>query len=75
MKRLFRRVYPGLYEDVSMFSPKRCIITRTPTSRPILSELDGGLFIATGGNGYGAMASDAIGRRAAAMVRGDSSLG
>jgi sarcosine oxidase len=70
LKRVFLDLYPELAGSVSLFVPKRCIITRTPTARPILSELDCGLFVATGGNGYGAMASDAIGRRAAAMVAG-----
>ena len=73
LERVFRDVYPELSENVSLFVPKRCIITRTPSGRPVLQELckcGSGLFVAAGGNGYGAMASDGIGRRAAAMVAG-----
>ena len=68
LRSVLRDINPELYRKVVSFAPKRCIITRTPSGRPILEQLDENLFVATGGNGYGAMASDAIGRRAAEMV-------
>lgn len=51
------------------YATKRCVITRTATKRPYIAALDGrGLYVATGGNGYAAMCSDAIGKTAATLV-------
>ncbi|MDZ4713947.1 MAG: FAD-dependent oxidoreductase [Cytophagales bacterium] len=47
---------------------KGCIITRTPEGRPYIDRIDEGLFVATGGNGFAAMCSDALGKAAATLV-------
>ena len=78
LRKVLQDLFPHL--RVHKFRTKRCVITRTVDGRPLLARLGGvahdhhqqqsGLFVATGGNGYGAMASDAVGRRAADMVLG-----
>lgn len=57
---VFRGLMPGVRFD--SFISKRCIISRTPHKKPYIGLADGkGLFVATGGNGYSAMCSDALG--------------
>jgi len=55
---------------------KRCILTRTPNRRQYIGKVDDhrGLFVATGGNGYSAMCSDAIGRIAAYALLNDGQV-
>lgn len=50
------------------FRTKRCVLSRTVGRRPYLGRVDDGLVVAMGCNGYSAMASDAQGRIAAALV-------
>jgi sarcosine oxidase len=50
------------------FDYKACVISRTPTGNPYNGEVEPGLFVAHGCNGYSAMSSDAQGRQAAALV-------
>ncbi len=51
------------------FTTRKCIITRTPHGKPYIGALDKkGLFVASGGNGYGAMCSDALGKIAANLL-------
>lgn len=47
---------------------KRCLVTYTPTGRPIIDQVADGLFVAVGGNGSGAKSSDTIGRLAANQI-------
>lgn len=48
---------------------KKCIVTYTQHGKPYIGSVnDKGLFVAAGGNGYGAMSSDALGRIAAEVV-------
>ncbi len=47
---------------------KRCLVTYTPTRRPIIDQVAAGLFVAVGGNGLGAHSSDAIGKIAASNI-------
>ncbi len=54
-----------VFED---FITKRCIITRTPHGKQYIGELNRNVIIATGGNGYSAMCSDALGRIASHVV-------
>ncbi len=51
------------------FVTKKCIVTRTPHGKPFIGAInDTGLFVAAGGNGYGAMSSDALGKVAAHLL-------
>jgi sarcosine oxidase len=50
------------------FDYKACVISRTATGNPYIGEVETGLFVAHGCNGYSAMSSDAQGRQAAALV-------
>jgi sarcosine oxidase len=47
---------------------KPCVISRTSTENPYIGEVDDGLFVAHGCNGYSVMSSDAQGRQAAALL-------
>lgn len=47
---------------------KRCLVTYTPSGRPIIDQVAEGLFVAVGGNGLGAQSSDTIGKIAAKML-------
>ena len=49
---------------------KRCILCRTPTGNPIISQVEDSVFVLTGGNGGGAKGSDAWGEMAARLVLG-----
>ncbi len=54
---------------VEEFTTKKCIITRTPHGKPYVGRLNkNGLFVAAGGNGYGAMCSDALGKIASHLL-------
>jgi sarcosine oxidase len=47
---------------------KKCVISRTFTENPYIGEVDTGLYVVHGCNGYSAMSSDAQGRQAAALI-------
>jgi sarcosine oxidase len=47
---------------------KKCVISRTFTKNPYIGEVDTGLYVVHGCNGYSAMSSDAQGRQAAALM-------
>jgi sarcosine oxidase len=66
--RALRTIMPRL--PILEHTTKRCIVSYTPDRRPYIGETGTkGLFVAGGCNGYSAMASDAIGRVAAALMR------
>lgn len=65
----FRRLFPGL--QIQRSEGKKCIVTYTPKTLPMIGEVADSLFVVTGGNGMGAKASDAIGELAAQAVCGD----
>ena len=54
--------------DILSVTSKRCIITYTHNSRPIIDRVADNIFVATGGNGLGAKASDGIGAVAADLM-------
>lgn len=64
-----RLIIPRL--TYSEYFEKRCIVCYTAHSKPYIGSLDKGLFIAAGGNGYGAMCSDALGKIAADTLIGN----
>jgi glycine/D-amino acid oxidase-like deaminating enzyme len=47
---------------------KPCVISRTATENPYIGEIEDGLFVAHGCNGYSAMSSDAQGRLGAKLL-------
>lgn len=53
------------------FRTRPCIVTYTPDGHPLIDEVAPGMVVATAGNGRGAKASDAWGRRAADLVLRD----
>jgi glycine/D-amino acid oxidase-like deaminating enzyme len=64
--RTLHAVIPSL--KATGYVTKRCILTRTPNRRQYIGHVSGGLYIATGGNGYSAMCSNELGRVAAHVV-------
>jgi len=49
------------------FKTKRCIITRTKTTFPVIDQVSKNIFVASGGNGVGAKTSDTLGYLAAGL--------
>jgi sarcosine oxidase len=66
LKRELTRLLPDV--PFLTFDYKACVISRTATGNPYIGEVETGLFVAHGCNGYSAMSSDAQGRQAAALV-------
>ncbi|MEP6583454.1 MAG: FAD-binding oxidoreductase [Ginsengibacter sp.] len=67
LKRGLMKLMPGI--AIEKLTTKKCIITRTKHGKPYIGSLGKkGLFVAAGGNGYGAMSSDALGRIAAHLL-------
>jgi len=73
----YKAFAPNLEQELSNLFPtvsflgtelKPCVISRTFTENPYIGEIEGGLFVAHGCNGYSAMSSDAQGRQAAALI-------
>ena len=63
-----KKILPNI--SVEQYFTKRCIITRTKSTKPYIGKVnDDGLFVATGGNGYGAMCSDELGKIAAQVIK------
>lgn len=64
---ILHHILPSLKTE--RLTTRRCILTRTPSGRPYIGKVDDrGLFVATGGNGYAAMCSDALGRISASLL-------
>lgn len=67
LENALRLLLPGL--SVSDCFQKKCIVCYTSHGKPYIGPVDDkGLFIAAGGNGYGAMSSDALGKIASHVV-------
>jgi sarcosine oxidase len=70
MTRALRSLWPDL--DFLSMETRRCVITRTPSGYPIIDQVDDGVYVAAGGNGGSAKSSDALGRLAVTVARGES---
>ncbi|HRH50949.1 MAG TPA: FAD-dependent oxidoreductase [Panacibacter sp.] len=66
MKYALHQLMPAI--AVEEYFTKRCIITYTETKTQYIGAIDDAVYIATGGNGYSAMCSDAVGRIAAHVI-------
>jgi sarcosine oxidase len=62
-------IMPGL--QVEEFFTKRCIITYTQHRKQYIGKITDGIYVATGGNGFSAMCSDAVGKIAAHVLLHD----
>lgn len=67
-ERALQAILPGI--QFQSFHTKRCILSRTPSGRPIVDQVSDRVFVATGGNGEGAKSSDALGRLVAGLALG-----
>lgn len=69
---LLQPALQALWPNVDFVSlrTRPCIVTYTPDDHPLIDEVAPGLVVATAGNGRGAKASDAWGRKAADLVLG-----
>lgn len=67
-----RRVLEEILPDTHFLSwqVKPCILTDTPSLKPYIGQVSENLFVAVGGNGYGAKSSDELGRMGAVTARG-----
>lgn len=67
---ILERELAKLFPTVSFLETelKKCVISRTYTENPYIGEVDTGLYVVHGCNGYSAMSSDAQGRQAAALM-------
>jgi sarcosine oxidase len=71
LQKALQLLLPGL--SASDCFEKKCIVCYTSHGHPYIGPVDDkGLFIAAGGNGYGAMSSDALGKIAAHVVSENS---
>lgn len=71
LKNALQQVMPNL--QVQDYIAKRCIITYTKHRKQYIGETNcKGLYVATGGNGFSAMCSDALGNIASHVVLNDS---
>ena len=70
---VLERELKGLFPQISpiKISLKPCVISRTKTENPYIGEVEDGLFVLHGCNGYSAMSSDAQGRQAVALITTD----
>lgn len=67
MQNALKKIMPALSIENSEI--KNCIITYTQHGKPYIGRADmKNLFVATGGNGYSAMCSDALGKIAANLL-------
>jgi sarcosine oxidase len=66
LERELNKLFPQIYFLEKELKP--CVISRTVTENPYIGEVEDGLFVLVGCNGYSAMSSDAQGRQMAALV-------
>lgn len=66
LRDLLLSVIPAVAAD--RWATKPCLITDTATRLPFIGEVDDGLFVAAGGNGFAGKSADAIGALAARLV-------
>jgi sarcosine oxidase len=74
IKQQMHEVLQGLLPSLRLVASKarKCIVTYTPKTLPMIGPVADGLFVVTGGNGMGAKASDAIGELAARALWGNA---
>lgn len=61
-----KSILPGI--SIEEVQEKRCIVCYTQHNKPYIGPIENGLFVASGGNGYGAMSSDTLGKIAASVL-------
>ena len=66
MKRTLKSIMPDTH--FLSFTTKRCVITRTANTYPMIDEIEDGLFVAGGGNGGSAQCAGVWGKLAAEYV-------
>jgi glycine/D-amino acid oxidase-like deaminating enzyme len=64
---MLRKLLPGFEPGKAHALP--CMVSYTPTGNPYIERIDDRVGIAVGGNAWGVMTSDEIGRMAAEMMR------
>ena len=69
MKSLLKNLLPTI--DFIDWQTKPCVLTDTPTGYPYIDRISEGVWVATGGNGFGAMAADELGRMSMKEVMQD----
>ncbi len=60
MRNALNQLIPKL--SAEEYFLKKCIVAFTPHGKPYIGEAESGLYFVSGGNGYSAMCSDALGK-------------
>ncbi|HET7118630.1 MAG TPA: FAD-dependent oxidoreductase [Hanamia sp.] len=66
MKEALKNLIPKL--SIEQCDAGKCIVSYTQHGKPYIGEVENGIFVAAGGNGYSAMCSDALGKIAANLL-------
>lgn len=67
LRSLLTDLVPDL--RASAWDTAPCLITETPSDLPVVAEVEPGLVVAAGGNGYAAKSANALGALAAELAR------
>ena len=67
LRALLADLVPDL--RASAWDTAPCLITETPSDLPVVAEIEPGLVVAAGGNGYAAKSANALGALAAELTR------
>lgn len=69
LKKALHSILPGI--SIEEVREKHCIVCYTAHNKPYIGQIEKGLFVAAGGNGYAAMSSDTLGKIAATVLLED----
>ena len=64
--KALKSILPGI--SIEEVHEKSCIVCYTKHNKPYIGPIEKELFVAAGGNGYGAMSSDTLGKIAATVL-------
>lgn len=66
IKETLMNLIPNL--SIKKCHERKCIVSYTQHGKPYIGKVDHNIFVATGGNGYSAMCSDALGKISATLM-------
>ena len=66
LEKAMKNILPEI--SIEEVHEKRCIVCYTQHGKPYIGEIEKGLCVAAGGNGYAAMSSDTLGKIAASVL-------
>lgn len=66
LEKALHSILPAI--SIEEVREKHCIVCYTAHNKPYIGQIEKGLFVAAGGNGYAAMSSDTLGKIAATVL-------